>query len=72
MLVNYYRQKEVIPSGRIVAPLKFNHLGRQGSIESRYYDERKQTSLSKMTPPLNMTIAEIARAGGISEQTLNT
>ncbi|WP_334050014.1 transposase [Alteromonas gracilis] len=36
----------------------------------RYSEERKQTILSKMMPPLNMTIAEIAQAESISEQTL--
>ena len=36
----------------------------------RYSEKRKQTILSKMMPPLNMTIAEIARTEGIGEQTL--
>ena len=36
----------------------------------RYSEERKQVILSKMMPPLSMTIAEIARTEGIGEQTL--
>ena len=36
----------------------------------RYSEERKQVILNKMMPPLNMTIAEIARTEGIGEQTL--
>lgn len=36
----------------------------------RYSEERKQSIVSEMMPPLNMTIAEIARTEGIGEQTL--
>lgn len=35
-----------------------------------YSEERMQSILSKMMPPLNMTIAEISRTEGIGEQIL--
>ena len=35
-----------------------------------YSDERKQQILSKLLPPSNMSVAEVARTEGISEQTL--
>jgi len=37
---------------------------------SRYSEERKQQILSKLLPPSNMSVAEVAKAEGISEQTL--
>lgn len=37
---------------------------------SRYSDERKAAVLSKLLPPYNMTVPELARAEGISEPTL--
>ena len=36
----------------------------------RYSEERKQQILNKLLPPSNMTVAEVARTEGISEQTL--
>lgn len=36
----------------------------------RYSDERKEALLSKLLPPNNMTVAALARAEAISEQTL--
>ena len=36
----------------------------------RYPDERRQVILAKMLPPHNMTVASLAQAEGISEQTL--
>jgi len=37
---------------------------------SRYSQERKDAVLSKLSPPLNMSVAEVARTEGISVQTL--
>lgn len=37
---------------------------------SHYSEERKQQILSKLLPPSSMTVAEVARTEGISEQTL--
>jgi transposase-like protein len=37
---------------------------------TRYSSERKASILKKLLPPLNMTVAEVARQEGISEQTL--
>jgi len=39
-------------------------------LVSRYSEERKQQILSKLLPPSNMSVAEVARTEGISEQTL--
>ncbi|RJG37755.1 hypothetical protein D1Z90_19575 [Motilimonas pumila] len=36
----------------------------------RYSEERKQQILNKLLPPLNMTVAEVARNEGIGLQTL--
>lgn len=36
----------------------------------RYSEERKQAVLSKLLPPLNMTVAEVSRVEGIGLQTL--
>lgn len=36
----------------------------------RYSEERKQAVLSKLLPPLNMTVAEVSRVEGIGQQTL--
>lgn len=36
----------------------------------RYSDERKEAVLNKLLPPLNMTVTEVAKQEGISEQTL--
>ena len=38
----------------------------------RYSEERKQVVLNKLLPPLNMTVAEVARSECISAQTLYT
>ena len=35
-----------------------------------YSEERKQEILSKLLPPLNMTVAEVSRHEGIGQQTL--
>ena len=37
---------------------------------SRYSEERKQVVLSKLLPPLHMTVAEVSRTEGIGLQTL--
>lgn len=37
---------------------------------ARYSDERKEAVLKNMLPPLNMTVAEVARQEGIGLQTL--
>ena len=37
---------------------------------ARYSDERKAAILSKLLPPLNMTVVEVARLEGISDKTL--
>ena len=37
---------------------------------ARYSDERKSALLKKLLPPLNMSVAELARQEGISEVTL--
>lgn len=37
---------------------------------ARYSNERKESILSKLLPPMNMTVAEVARQEGISDQTL--
>lgn len=37
---------------------------------ARYPSERKAAILNKLLPPLNMTVAEVAREEGVSEQTL--
>ena len=37
---------------------------------SRYSEERKAAVLSKLSPPINMTVPELARAEGICDQTL--
>lgn len=37
---------------------------------ARYSNERKAAILNKLLPPSNMTVAEVARKEGISEQTL--
>jgi len=37
---------------------------------TRYSSERREAILSKLLPPQNMTVAEVARREGISEQTL--
>lgn len=39
---------------------------------ARYSEERKEAVLSKLLPPYNMTVAELARQEGISEPTLYT
>jgi len=39
-------------------------------IVPRYSEERKQAVLSKLLPPLNMTVAEVSRVEGIGLQTL--
>lgn len=39
---------------------------------ARYSSERKEAILNKLLPPLNMTVAEVARSEGMSEQTLYT
>ena len=36
----------------------------------RYSEERKQTILSKLLPPLSLTVAEVSRSEGIGLQTL--
>jgi len=37
---------------------------------ARYSSERREALLKKLLPPFNMTVAELARQEGISEQTL--
>jgi len=37
---------------------------------ARYSSERKESILKKLLPPLSMTIAEVARQEGVSDQTL--
>ncbi|WP_373092786.1 IS3 family transposase [Zhongshania sp.] len=37
---------------------------------ARYSNERKESILKKLLPPLNMTVAEVARQEGVSAQTL--
>lgn len=37
---------------------------------ARYSSERKAAILNKLLPPLNMTVVEVAREEGVSEQTL--
>jgi len=37
---------------------------------ARYSSERKESVLKKLLPPLNMTVAEVARQEGVSAQTL--
>lgn len=37
---------------------------------TRYFDERKAALLKKLLPPVNMSVAELARQEGISEVTL--
>jgi transposase-like protein len=37
---------------------------------ARYSSERKESILKKLLPPLNMTVAEVARQEGVSAQTL--
>ncbi|WP_352260449.1 transposase, partial [Psychrobacter sp. TB55-MNA-CIBAN-0194] len=37
---------------------------------SRYSEERKQIILSKLSPPMNKSVAEVARSEGIGLQTL--
>ena len=40
------------------------------SVMSRYSPERKEAVLSKLLPPYNLTVAELARQEGISPATL--
>src|SRR5690554_3574807 len=40
------------------------------SVMSRYSPERKEAVLSKLLPPYNLTVAELARHEGISPATL--
>ena len=37
---------------------------------TRYSSERKESILKKLLPPLNMTVAAVARQEGVSAQTL--
>ncbi|WP_036666583.1 transposase, partial [Paludibacterium yongneupense] len=37
---------------------------------ARYSPERREALLKKLLPPFNMTVAELARQEGLSEQTL--
>ena len=37
---------------------------------ARYSKERKESSLKKLLPPLNMTVSEVAHSEGISSKTL--
>ncbi|WP_143514007.1 transposase, partial [Psychrobacter pasteurii] len=37
---------------------------------SRYSEERKQAILSKLSPPHNLSVSEVARSEGIGVQTL--
>lgn len=37
---------------------------------ARYSSERKAAILNKLLPPINMTVAEVAREEGVSEQSL--
>jgi transposase-like protein len=39
---------------------------------SRYSPERKEALLKKLLPPINLSVAELARQEGVSEQTLYT
>ena len=45
-------------------------MGAQGPIMPRYSNDRKQTILSKLQPPLNLSVAQVSREKGIGLQTL--
>lgn len=45
-------------------------MGAQGHNMPRYSEERKQAILSKLQPPLSLSVAEVSRTEGIGLQTL--
>ncbi|MFV0478796.1 MAG: transposase [Parahaliea sp.] len=42
----------------------------QGAARSRYSEEFKEQAVQKMTPPHAMSVVQVSRDTGVSEQTL--